>query len=368
MLCSLTIPRQKLKDVAALMSRVIERRNTIPVLAEVKVVANEDGSVSFEGTNLDTAPTITFPAGEIAVTGQAVFLLNFPLFNRLHRIPADHMTVTINGDGSVTYKAGQITITSKHMIPALDFPSTMVMDNAETDISAMTAADLGRLIRLAQHCISTEETRYYLNGLFFCRKPGEQSLRVVATDGHRLAAIDSSVVWRGREVIIPTPLVKLLAYLAAKDPEGDVMIKTHRERPHIQIHIGNVSVLAKLIDGNYPDYTRVLPAEYDDIDVTLTKAMLAPMAAALGETDRNRALEIDPVNGMLKANVYKELEVTCPIEATGSASIGFNLGYLCAQASVTPEFRLQSKSPNSPAHITSESEPDAAWVLMPMRV
>ncbi|MFC3061824.1 DNA polymerase III subunit beta family protein, partial [Paenirhodobacter populi] len=164
------------------------------------------------------------------------------------------------------------------------------------------------MIRLCQHCISREETRYYLHGIFLHQKPGGDTLRAVATDGHRLACIDSTdpvdlSSHDQRGVIVPHTLIAKLKPLLGKGGNEPVAITVQRHK--IRISTGTVEVMAKTIDGKYPDYSRVIPAPSDRIVATLSRDLLQRLTRAATGLDGVKnvriAAKFDPAAGQISA-------------------------------------------------------------------
>lgn len=377
MTAKLVMPRAKMKEVLRLMQSVIEKRVTIPILAQIKIQVNPSG-VTFTGTNMDTWPEIHFPTGEIPTEGVAVFMLNFSAFRRIASINADKVffeLITERTGSKVVVKAGVVTITYNHLLPPMDFPDSgeHVFQNADVFRATIPAKELHRMMAQARHCVSDEETRYYLNGIFFTRHPENNTLRLVATDGHRLALIDSAVSWPGHSKIVPKSLIDTLLILLGSHEDEDVHIQTLTAEAgpgafRILFTVGNVSINATVIDGTYPDYCRVVPPVSDACAVDLSQNDIRALTAVFGDRE-SKICVFDPTDNTMAIRDRGDGEASAVVSVpvTGPTSFGYNAKYLRQQARVTPLFKLRAHSGNDPARITGE-DPNALFVLMPMRV
>lgn len=370
-----TLPVTDLRKALALLGHTHERRNTIPVLGAVLMEVSPD-RVRLTTTNLDTQISVDVEAetdskGRLAISYRA--LKGFA--------DAAAGTGTIRHDTAtphlVEMASDDLTLRLRDIYPPEDFP---LRADASTDGAVtweMSQRDAHRMFKLSRHCISNEETRYYLNGVYLSRKPDGETLRVVATDGHRMAAIDTDVeVPEGMSAIVHTDAVDAL--MAMIDKDGNEPVRFQVGSPEIsprklQAQIDGVTIETRLIDGTYPDYTRVVPAPSDNYRVTLSRAGVARMYALSKHVSpaRGTPLALYPSTNTMKIGTVEGDSITMPaqisVEDDKSDAIGFNVRYLADQARVTPEFRLSTKSPGDPAMVVGE-DPDAFWVIMPMRV
>ena len=253
----LSIERATLLKALAQAQSVVERRNTIPILANVLIEA-EGNQVSFRATDLDIevvdrAPAMVERAG--ATTVSAVMLHEI-----VRKLP-DGALVNLTEDaasGRLTIMAGRSTF-SLATLPKEDFP-VMATSEYSSNFSAK-APDLRRLFDKAKFAISTEETRYYLNGVYMHVSQGETGkvLRCVATDGHRLARIDAALP-DGAEgmpgVIVPRKTVGELRKLL-DDDEATIAVSVSETKVRFATPV--ITLTSKVIDGTFPDYTRVIP-------------------------------------------------------------------------------------------------------------
>lgn len=368
-----TIERANLHKALGHVHRVVERRNTIPILANVLIRADA-ASLSFKATDLDMEIVDQAPA--MVDTPGAVTVPAHILYDIVRKIP-DGAEIAMNtgGDTTLDLEAGRARF-SLQMLPDTDFPD---LNAGDLPVSfAMPAELIKKLIDRTQFAISTEETRYYLNGIYLhVAGEGEDAkLRAVATDGHRLAmaevpAPDGSHGMPG--VILPRKTVGEVQRLL-EGSEAEVSIELSDAK--IRITIEGIVLTSKLIDGTFPDYERVIP-EGNDKTVTMDKGTfeLAVDRVSTVSSDRGRAvkLALSGDNLVLSVNNPDSGSATDEISVGYDGEpleIGFNSKYLLditqqltSQAAV---FRLADSG--SPTLIEDEDGSDAIYVLMPMRV
>jgi len=353
--------------------RLVERRNTIPVLANIKICAVGD-AISLTATDLDMQATSTVPA-DIAQPGEttlpAATLLDF-----VKKLPSAVLTIETQPlCPAATVKSGRSRATL-NTLPAEDFPDLSL--GAFTHSFDLAPGGLSTMIERVDFAISTEETRYYLNGIYLhAAGTGDaQHLRAVATDGHRLAQHqialpDGAAGMAG--IILPRKAVSEIARLikSLKDP-----LRIEVSPTKLRLTAGGVIFATKLIDGTYPDYGRVIPGGNDRI----AKVEIAALGAAVAlvstiSSDRGRAVKfawredgltlsvITPDTGEARDEVDAEF-------AGDPLEIGFNAAYVADILGALPGTRatLAMADPGSPCLITAEGDPASLFVLMPMRV
>src|SRR5215207_6086167 len=256
-----TVERAELLKSLGHVHRVVERRNTIPILGNVLVRA-EQSKLAFKATDLDLEVTETI-AAEVSPGGSTTVPAH--MFYEIVRKLPEGAQIVLEGSGDramLTIRAGRSRFTLQ-TLPESDFPDLAAGEM--THKFTLAAADLKRLIDKTQFAISTEETRYYLNGIYLhsAGTAKAATLRGVATDGHRLAQIDL-VLPSGATgmpgVIVPRKTVGEVQRLI-EDNEAEVKIELSQGK--IRFTLGNVVLTSKLIDGTFPDYGRVIPQNND---------------------------------------------------------------------------------------------------------
>jgi DNA polymerase III subunit beta len=382
-----TVERSALLKSLSHVYRVVERRNTIPILSNILLKAS-DGELKLKATDLDLEITESC-AADISDAGGITVPAHF-LYEIVRKLPdGSHISLDIEeGETQMLLRAGRSRF-HLQALPVDDFPDLTIGDLPHAFF--MPAASFKALIDHTQFAISTEETRYYLNGIYLhvSEFKGVTVLRTVATDGHRLARMDVALP-EGAEnmpgVIIPRKTVaELQKLLDGLDAEVEVSVSPTK----IRFKMGTVTLVSKLIDGTFPEYQRVIPIGNDKflkVDRTLFAAAVDRVSTISSE--RGRAVKLALDAGKLTLSVVnpdsgsatEEIEV----EYDGdSLEVGFNARYLLdimgQLASETAVFAFAD--PSAPTIIQDEvqnktkassaaasSAAPALYVLMPMRV
>jgi DNA polymerase III subunit beta len=369
-----TVERAALLKSLGHVHRVVERRNTIPILANVLVRA-EGSKLSFKATDLDLEITETI-AAEVSPGGSTTVPAH--MFYEIVRKLPEGTQVVLEGSGDravLALRAGRSRFTLQ-TLPENDFPDLAAGEMTHT--FTVAAADLKRLIDKTQFAISTEETRYYLNGIYLhAATTGKtQTLRAVATDGHRLAQVElalpaGAVGMPG--IIVPRKTVGEVQRLI-EDNDAEISIELSQGK--IRFTIGDVVLTSKLIDGTFPDYARVIPSGNDkELIVDKKEFEQAVDRVSTVSSERGRAVKLSLSSGRLVLSVTnpdsgsatEELEVEYAAEPL---DIGFNSRYLLDIASqIESEAAvLKLADPGSPTLIEDRDSKGTLYVLMPMRV
>lgn len=370
----ISIERATLLKALGQAQSVVERRNTIPILANVLIEA-EGAQVSFRATDLDIevvdkAPAMVDRAG--ATTVSAVMLHEI-----VRKLP-DGALVTLTADAAanrLTVAAGRSTF-QLATLPKADFP---VMASAEYACNFSAPAPLlRRLFDKAKFAISTEETRYYLNGVYMHTATGDNGkvLRCVATDGHRLARIDAPLP-AGAEsmpgVIVPRKTVGELRKLL-DDDEATIAVSVSETKVRFATPL--ITLTSKVIDGTFPDYTRVIPmGNSRRLEVDAAEFAKAVDRVATVSSERSRAVKLSldedrlvlSVNAPDSGAAEEELAVAYADE---KLEIGFNAKYLLEIASQVDRENavFLFNSAGDPTLMREGSDTSAVYVVMPMRV
>ncbi|MGA2894416.1 MAG: DNA polymerase III subunit beta [Xanthobacteraceae bacterium] len=363
-----TVERSELLKSLGHVHRVVERRNTIPILANVLLHADRS-KLALKATDLDVEVTDTI-AAEVGPGGSTTVPAHM-FFDIVRKLPEGaQIILESSGDrAALSIRAGRSRFTLQ-TLPESDFPD--LAPGEMTHKFTLKAADLKRLIDKTQFAISTEETRYYLNG----GAAKTQTLRAVATDGHRLAQMELELP-KGAAgmpgIIVPRKTVGEVQRLM-EDSEAEVAIEISPGK--IRFTIGQAILTSKLIDGTFPDYARVIPLNNDKELVVDKKEFEAAVdRVSTVSSERGRAVKLSISAGRLLLSVTnpdsgsanEELEVAYDADPI---DIGFNSRYLLDIAaqieSETAVLRLAD--PGSPTLIQDKDPHGALYVLMPMRV
>ncbi len=370
----ITIERAKLMKSLAHVQSVVERRTTIPILSNVKLDAH-GGRLSLNATDMDLDIVETVDCeviSEGATTAPAHML-----YDIVRKLPDGSQVELDNGANEelLTLRAGRSKFTLA-CLPTMDFP---LMSGGELDHNfALPAGELKGIIDRTRFAISTEETRYYLNGIYVHagENNGVPVLRAVATDGHRLASVEVPMPEGASDmpgVIVPRKTVAELRKLI-DETNDDVSISLSETK--VRFAFGEVILTSKLIDGTFPDYERVIPTNNDkmmELDCKSFAAAVDRVSAISTEKSRAIKLAISPGSLVLSASSPDAGSATEEIEVSygyDNIEIGFNSKYLLDIAQQvegeTAQFMLSDGG--SPTIVRDAADSSALYVLMPMRV
>jgi DNA polymerase-3 subunit beta len=370
----ISIERATLLKAVSQAQSVVERRNTIPILANVLIEADGD-TVSFRATDLDIEVVDKVPA-HVERAG-ATTVAAVTLHEIVRKLPDGALVQLVDDSakGRLQVVAGRSNF-SLATLPKEDFP---VMTSTEYSCNfAAPAPVLRRLFDKSKFAISTEETRYYLNGVYMHIADGENGrvLRCVATDGHRLARIDAPMP-DGAEtmpgVIVPRKTVGEMRKLLEDD---DTTIAVSVSETKVRFATPEITLTSKVIDGTFPDYTRVIPtANSRKLEVDASEFARAVDRVATVSSERSRAvkLALDEDRLILSVNApdsgaaEEELAVAYGDERL---EIGFNAKYLLEIASQVDRENavFMFNSAADPTMMREGGDTSAVYVVMPMRV
>lgn len=367
MTTSITCHAAELKRALAFAMQPVERRNFIPVLAMVKITGNAD-QVEVRGTDLDVECAAT--ADVISATGEISMTIRPKFLADLLRWAEGEVTISRKKD-LITISVDDIEATVRELCPVEDWPLMVRGSGASVEIGA---AKLHKALGAVIGCISTEETRYYLNGVFLHNNDG---LRAVATDGHRMAFYDAGETWPFEGMIVPRKTVAIIHRAikagsngtvqieATPDPKNsDATLAPKHPANRVTVKGDGWEVVSKTIDGTFPDYARVIPERSQNATATLTIDALRRFPST---GDGPRGVKVDTSAGRATWETYEGASVSMPIQATGNVSVGFDMKYLLGFARQFGTIRIETKDARSPAHILTD-DPALVAVLMPMRI
>jgi len=369
-----TVERTAILKSLGRVHRVVERRNTIPILANVLIRADKS-KLSLKATDLDlevidSVDAEVSPAGSTTVPAHMFYEI-------VRKLPeGSQIVLEASGDRAMlAIRAGRSRFTLQ-TLPESDFPDLAAGEM--THKFTLAAADLKRLIDKTQFAISTEETRYYLNGIYLHTAGNGKStmLRAVATDGHRLAQVELPLPSGASGmpgIIVPRKTVGEVQRLI-DDAEAEVAVELSQGK--IRFSIGDVVLTSKLIDGTFPDYARVIPVGNDKELIVDKKDFEASVdRVSTVSSERGRAVKLSISSGRLLLSVTnpdsgsatEELEIEYDADPI---DIGFNSRYLLdIAAQIEGEVAvLKLADAGSPTLIQDRDSAGALYVLMPMRV
>jgi DNA polymerase III subunit beta len=372
-----TIERATLLRCLSHVQSVVERRNTIPILSNVLIDADAGGSVRVMATDLDLQVVETMSASSVDQPG-AITVSAHLLFDIARKLPDGSQVSLTTNDNRLEVKAGR----SNFKLPTLprdDFP-VIVEGDLPTSFE-LPARMLAELIDRTRFAISTEETRYYLNGIFLhVTDEDEPLLKAAATDGHRLARFTLARPEGAAgmpDVIVPRKAVGELRKLLDEALDGNVLIDLSASKIRFTLGgEGGVVLTSKLIDGTFPDYSRVIPTANDKLLKVDPKLFFSGVdRVATIATEKTRAVKIGLDNDRVTLSVTSPDNGTAAEELAAEyraegLEIGFNANYLkdiLGQIdSDTVELHLADAG--APTLIRENESARALYVLMPMRV
>ena len=369
----LTIERAALLKSLAHVQSVVERRTTIPILSNVRLECSGQ-NLSVTATDMDLA-VVEKVAAESVIDGAATAPAH-TLYDIVRKLPdgAQVELETSDDGGALNLISGQARF-SLPCQPADEFP---VMAEGEFSHDfAVPAAHLRRLIDKARFAISTEETRYYLNGIYLHEAESNGAvLRAVATDGHRLSRVDVALPDGAAGmpgIIVPRKTVSELRKLI-DEFDGDVAVSLSETK--IRFAFEELVLTSKLIDGTFPDYSRVIPSGNDKVlEIDGERFSRAVDLVSTVSTEKTRSVKLTMSTGRLvvsanspdNASAKEQLDVDYD---AAELQIGFNSRYLLDVADQVDGDRIRFTMADaaSPTLVNDSGDDAALYVLMPMRV
>ncbi|PKM42807.1 MAG: DNA polymerase III subunit beta [Gammaproteobacteria bacterium HGW-Gammaproteobacteria-1] len=363
-----TISREALLKPLQVVGGVVEKRQTLPILANVLIQVDK-GKLTLTGTDLEVELTATALVensvdGEITVPARK--------FSDICRALPDQATIEVSLDGDKALIRSGKSRFSLSTLPATEYPATEGVTGA---FRLTLAQDVFKgLLEQTHFCMANQDVRYYLNGMLLEMKTGQ--LRTVATDGHRLAISEvdcPDVAGEERQVIIPRKGVLELSRLLG---DGETTCELVVSSNHIRVALGDIVMTSKLVDGRFPDYDRVVP-KAGERQVTADRNLLrqALQRTSILSNEKYRGIRLQFEHNLLKATVnnpeQEEAEEEVEVEYDGSEfEIGFNVSYVLDALNVVKQDQvvLSMTDANSSCLIHGAGDSASRYVVMPMRL
>ena len=355
------------------VQNVVERRHTNPLLSNVKITTTDDGIILNATDNeLEVSEKIT---AKIEVAG-SITAPAHKLYEIVRKLPegAEIEFVLNSENNQLKLSAGRSRFSLATM-PGEDFPS--IAEGEMTHHFLLKANDLRDLIDRTSFAVSTEETRFYLNGIYLHQATVKENqvLRAVATDGHRLACAET-VLPDGAEnmpgIIVPRKAIGELSKLLTEEND-DIQIDLSTYK--IRFTFGDLILTSLLIEGTYPDYERVIPTENDKVMEVDSQALIVVVDRVSSLSEKSKAVRLSLSKDLVKVSAANAEEGSAEdeLEVKYSADpidIGFNYMYL---EDVLKQIKgglvqISFLDSASPTVLTDMSDPSVLFVLMPMRV
>lgn len=364
----LQIEKEKLLPPVGMVAGVVERRQTLPILSYLLIRARS-GEITMTGTDLEVeviaaSEGVVEDEGEVTVPARK-------LFDIARALPGGaHIKIGKQGN-KVVLSAGRSRF-SLSTLPVDDFPK--VEAGAVDRRFAIPAGKLRRLLESAAFCMAQQDVRYYLNGLYV--EIDEGIIRTVATDGHRMAVVEENhdvALPERTEVIIPRKAVQEVLRLL---PDSEESIEIGIGGNHIRVQAPGIIFTSKLIDGKFPDYTKVIPAAQTKIltlDREAFRESLSRVAILANEKYRGVRLNVEQGRLGISAHNPEQEEATEEVETEyqgASLEIGFNVSYLIEAVGAIEgkEIVLGLNDPSSSCVIRAPSDQSVQYIIMPMRL
>jgi len=362
------IARDALLKPLQAVSGIVERRHTLPILANV-LVEPKDGRLYVTATDLEMQ--ITAHSELEGKDGSATTVAARKLLDLLRALP-DDAALNIDATGNkMIVRAGRSRF-NLQTLAAADYPRiSLGQDKLQT--LSLPQKDLRALFKLAEFAMAQQDIRYYLNGMLLVID--KDSLQAVATDGHRLSWASLAVTgdYARQEVILPRKTVLELGKLMT-DSDDPVTLDILGNQ--VRFRFANVELTSKVVDGKFPDYNRVIPAGHSkEIDLSRTELLAALQRAAILSNEKFRGVRLVLGNGQLKIicsnSEQEEAEEELEVGYSGEPlDIGFNITYLLdvLHNLSCDHVQLKFGDANSSALVTMPGRDDYKYVVMPMRI
>jgi DNA polymerase-3 subunit beta len=361
------LEREILLKPVGMVASVVERRQTLPILAYT-LIKTLDGKISFTGTDLEvevlaTAPAVVDEPGEFTLPARK-------LFDICRALPAGALVGLSKQGDKVILKSGKSRF-SLSTLSSAEFPIVEV-GQFEHRVG-IDQVLFKNVIERTAFCMAQQDVRYYLNGLYV--EIDGKRLRAVATDGHRMAitecVIDAAV--KPLQVIVPRKGILEISRLLASE---STPIHLEIGLNHVRVGTAEVTLTSKLIDGKFPDYTKVVPSSQSKLirlDKQILKDALTRAAILANEKYRGVRLSLEPGSLRISAHNPEQEEAVEEIETTYSGDameIGFNVTYLldATNAITSSEVVLGLNDPNSSCTLRPSDDPHTQYIVMPMRL
>lgn len=362
--------RDALLKPLSTVAGIVERRNTLPILANI-LLRKEGDNVAFIATDLEVQITTHAQFG-VGGDAESTTVAARKLLDILRALPdAGDIKLGLSG-GKLAVQAGKSRF-ALQTLPATEFPTLSMPETWDVSFS-LPQKTLKHLFNMVHFAMAQQDIRYYLNGLLFVFEPGW--VRAVATDGHRLAHSGTAVegIAARHDVIVPRKTVLEIQRLLS---ESDDLVSIDVAPGQIRFRFGDVELVSKLVEGKFPDFTRVIPSNYTrhfSVDREVLQGCL--QRAAILTTDKLKGVRIQLSDNLMKISssnaeqeeAREEIDIDYAHEPL---DVGFNVGYLLdVLANIKTEALQWSVQPdvNASALITSPDDDQFKYVVMPMRI
>ena len=362
------VPRDALLKPLQAVSGIVERRHTLPILANV-LLEQKNGRLFVTATDLEMQ--ITAHSELAGKQDQSVTVGARKLQDLLRALPEDAAVTVDTSAGKMTVRAARSRF-NLQTLPAADYPRIGLAQEQQQTINLPQKQFRG-LLKLAEFAMAQQDIRYYLNGMLLV--VDKDSLQAVATDGHRLSYASISVPgdYSRHEVILPRKTVLELGKLLE---DSDAMVAIDILANQVRFRFSNIELTSKVVDGKFPDYNRVIPSGHSKrLELSRSELLQALQRAAILSNEKFRGVRLvlgtDQLKIICTNSEQEEAEEELEVGYNGEAlDIGFNITYLLdvLQNLATDQVVLSLGDANSSALITMHDRGDYKYVVMPMRI
>lgn len=348
---------------------IVEKKQTLPILSNI-LMENQNGTIRFTATDLEIQITTTTDTGNKNGQNEAITVGGKKLQEILRVLP-DHSRISVDIKENKAQIKSNKSRFSLQTLPAQDFPKlNNQLDNSKK--IALSQKELKDLLYSVQYAMAQQDVRYYLNGVLLIVEGNK--LKVVATDGHRLAYNAGTIEgdFQKQEIILPRKAVVELSKLLS---DSEDIVEFEFSQQQVKVSFSGITLITKVIDGKFPDYERVIPKYNNHLNMERAQVQQALQRAAILSNEKFRGVRFvltEKNLNIISSNSEQE-EAQEEIEADyhGEAlDIGFNVNYLMdglnnmGSSSATFSFG----DPNSSILMTTPEKQEFRYVVMPMRI
>ncbi|MES9944891.1 MAG: DNA polymerase III subunit beta [Candidatus Thiodiazotropha sp.] len=360
--------RETLLEPLQKIAGVVERRQTLPILANILVNAG-NGLIQLTATDLEVELKTE---AKVECDGEADFTLPARKLLDICKALPESAPITLNvTEDKVRLQSGRSRF-SLSLLPARDYP--VIEPTPSNNVMSINENTLNRLIEKTQFAMAQQDVRYYLNGMLFEISKGD--IRTVATDGHRLAMSQikkSAPEEINQQIILPRKAVIELGRLLSNSEDE---IKIEMSNSYIRVLLENAVFTSKLIDGRFPEYQRVMPTGSDkEVETDKTSLRQSLTRASILSNEKYRGIRFELKENLLQLQAHnpeqEESEEELEVKYSGDElKIGFNVGYLLDAINAITEdsIIIELKDTNSSALIYGKDNDESRYVVMPMRI
>lgn len=356
---TVSVDAKELLDAIAFVGKAIEGRNTIPILGMMYLTSRR-GHITIKGTNLDIENQTTIAA---ATEGDFEVMLPPKIIKFILKGETGVVRIS-NTESQTAFKVENSEMIIRTSMPVEDYPKWFKADDIIASVE-IPEVELLRILTLSGISVSSEETRYYLNGVYF--HSVDDKLVLCATDGHRLSLIKTDIPWTADGFILPKQTVQMLLQTIKKGGNGTVTMKLLKGGLQTMFYTPTSIIRSKNIDGTFPDYNRVIPERSENIKIKIP-ANVARKLKADSKAAGGWSTAINPEAGTIVQTIDGgDINITSAIETGVGVSFGLNAFYLKTLCKAVGDLTISGELSSAPFTCLCDDE-TTLFVIMPMRL